>query len=42
MMYPTKENKDEKKFIQFIAYINVTMNGMKYRKVKVIPLGKNG
>lgn len=32
MIYPTKENKNEKKFIQFIVYINVTMNGMKHRK----------
>ena len=36
-----KQNKKSKKFIQFIVYINVTMERMKNkRKVQVIPLGK--
>ena len=42
---PSKETrkriKQSKKFIQFIVYINVTMERMKNkRKVQVIPLGK--
>ena len=38
----SKQNKIiKRKFIQFIVYINVTMERMKNkRKVQVIPLGK--